>query len=137
MKLKFSAKTSNIEVNDYIPLNIIDNPELDIMNFESPASMNYEESKNLEFTLSAKAPIRNLKIKMNNKLIYEFEEFTSPQPISISALGKEFATDGEIKFYFEYYDENNKFYKKREIYPIKINNSPFYINMIKSIKSLF
>lgn len=136
-KLKFSVKNTGIEVNDYISLNVIDNPELTIMNFDPPATLSYDEPKNLEFTLSAKAPVKNLKIKLNKKLIYEFEEFTPPQTILISSIGKEFATEDEIDLYFEFYDENNKFYKKRETYPIKITNSPFYIKIIRSIKDLF
>lgn len=136
-KLKFSAKNDELEINDYVGLNVLNTPELEVMNFEPPITLDYNEAKNLEFTLSAKAPIKNLVIKLNGNEIYQFEEFVSPQNIIISSSGKEFAVDDEIKLYFGFYDENKKFYSKTDNYPIQINNSPFYIRMIKGIKNLF
>lgn len=136
-KLKFSAENQDVEVNNYVDLNILDSPELAVINFEPPTEIDYKETKNIEFGLSTKAPVKNLIINMNGKTIYEYEQFSGSQNIAISAQGKEFAFDGEIDFSFEFYDENGKFYVERETRPVKISNSPFYINIIKYIKNLF
>ena len=135
-KLLFSAKNNDVSVNNYVAVSILEDPGLRINNFIPPVMLDYDENIVLDFSLSARAPVKELSVSLNGDNIYDIKDLEKEQNIKIDAAGSDFSGDDKIVLKFEYYDENGHKYEKEEEYPVEIVNLPWYAKMFKWIKSL-
>jgi len=135
-KLLFSAKNNDVSVNNYVAVSILEDPGLRINNFIPPVMLDYDENIVLDFSLSARAPVKELSVSLNGDNIYDIKDLEKQQNIKIDAAGKDFSGDDKIVLKFKYYDENGHKYEKEEEYPVEIVNLPWYAKMFKWFKSL-
>lgn len=135
-KLKFSASNSDVSVNEYVDVSILEKPELRINKFDYPIMLDYNENIVLEFSLLSRAPVKHLSISMNGRDVYDLSDLDVQKSIKIDSSGKDFSIADRIVFEFKYYDENGKKYEKKEEFPIEIVNRPWYARMFKFFADL-
>jgi hypothetical protein len=130
-----NAKNKDVDVNEYLMLNILENPNLKIVDLQYPKSIAYKDIGELKFILRSDAPVKNIVGKFNNKEFMRMEELRGDEKISLSVKGKELSLFNELKF--EYEDENGRKYSGIKTFSVEITDRPWYAEIILFFKNLF
>jgi len=119
---------SGIVKSSYFDVNVIKTPEFKIDNFNYPQEIEYRDSGEIRFDLSAESPAKNLVIKMNNQQLFSFDVYEGRENLVIPFKGKYFYKK-DSGIILEYEDANGKKYSQKQEIDINVTNVPFYVKV--------
>ncbi len=127
-ELAIKAENEEISKYAYLPLQILQSPTVQIKNINYPNEIDYNKQDKIKFFLDTDASLKDLRILLNNKEIFNIPLLEKGANFTIPFKGEEFyKKQGKIEF--NYLDENNKPYELEEGIPIKVLNPPWYANL--------
>ncbi len=130
-ELRISAKSNNVDVEKYIEINSLNDPNLKIINVDYPDKFSYKEDINLKFLLSSDAPVKNVHFYINGDEVYRQDEFFGDENKIFTVKGKRFySSDNFANLSIIYEDENNYQYHTSKSFLVSLYNIPFYIKML-------
>ncbi len=129
-KKEYHAELSNsIPIkSSYFDINVIETPDLRISNLDYPEIIDYKDSSNLKFDISAKSPAKNLVVYIGKKEIFKFDVYEGTENFIVPFNGRYFYKK-DNKIILEYEDDNGIKYKTEQELNIEVNNIPFYIKI--------
>jgi len=130
-----NAKNDDVDVNRYLTMNLLENPNLKIVDLQIPERIAYEDSIDVSFILRSDALIKNVVVKLNNKEITRLSELKEDQKIVFTLKGKDFSNFNELKFNYE--DENGRYYDGLKTFSIEITDIPWYGQILMFFKNIF
>lgn len=128
--LEFKANNYGTETSDIVSINVLESPNLKITSISYPEKVDYSQDFNLTLNLVVEAPVKDVKIRINNRNVIDLENLDISKSAVIMTRGKEFLNTNEILVDLEFKDINNKVYNLKSGYPIHINNIPWYIKLL-------
>ncbi|MFH1840331.1 MAG: transglutaminase-like domain-containing protein [Nanoarchaeota archaeon] len=132
-QITINAKNSEIDLNNYITIKILENPNLRLATFNYPAEVNYNEEFNITILLSSEGKIQETSLKLNN-----LEPITiKPESTNVVSVNGKYFIDNQINLKIDYKDENGQEYSLEKTTKIIVNNLPWHIKIIKFFKNLF
>lgn len=131
-----NAKNNNININNFITLNIFDPEPLKISSISVPSLADYNDDVSLSFILSSNILIKDIDIKVNNFIPLKIQELKESKEVVIPLNSKNFVYEN-LKLIISYKDENNKPYKVEKEFNIKIENVPWYSKLINFFYNIF
>lgn len=130
--LEFTSAFNGDHASDIVPVNVLEDPDLRISNIEYPNKAKYKDEFNISMILAVNAPVKNIKIKINEKPLLNIESLDAPKSLIIKTSGKEFTDQKEIIANLDFEDLNNKDYSLEFSYPIEITDIPWYVRALKT-----
>ncbi len=126
---EITASTDNLKATDILTINVLESPDLKIASIDYPEVVGYKDNFNITAILIVEAPIKDIKIIINNENVINIKELEISKTAVIMAKGKNFFDKNEINIKIEFKDLNNKIYKVESSYPIQVKNVPWYIKI--------
>jgi transglutaminase-like putative cysteine protease len=131
--LVFSAKNGDIELYSFVKISLLDEPDLSFSDISYPKKVDYDEEFVVKFTLSSKAKVDNLKLKLGSSKSFDIDKNEETVNIEASVVGKYFLTN-KLIFKFDYDDEYGNSHSLEELKPIAVDNIPWYGKIIRGFK---
>ncbi len=128
--IEIIASTDSLKATDIVTTNVLKSPDLKIVSINYPEIVNYKDDFNITMTLIVEAPIKDVKIIINDENVINLKELEISKVAIIMAKGKNFFDKNEINIKIEFKDLNNKIYKTESSYPIQVRNVPWYIKIV-------
>ena len=123
---QFLVTLNNNEVSKFFIINpqVYDSPnlELEILGHDSITS--YFEDTDIRIRLSVNSPVNDVKIRLNDRKIYELKSFDGEKIFDITLRG--YNLDNKNKLSVTYEDRNNNNYLGEEEFDMTIRK-PFYV----------
>ncbi len=126
---EFLVTVSNEDVSKFSIVNpsILSIPNLTINVLNYPREAKYFDDLLLRFNINTNSEIRNLKLRLNNKEIYNSDKFLNNENFEINLKGHNLREENTITA--SYQDKNNNLYIKEEKFNSKVEK-PFYIKYL-------
>ena len=121
-----SAKNDQININNFIRLDVYEDGPLIISNINYPENIGYNQGFKLALKLNSNILLNNLTIKINDFVPQKLDRLDDSKDIEIELQSRDYVNT-PIKIHVSYYDKNNKNFNIDKEFPIKINNIPWYI----------
>lgn len=134
-KMIATVVKDNIDLVQEINIKILEEPDLLITGFQSPAEVNYGEDFNLSFVLSSDAIVKDVVLKIKGLEPLEIEKKQKAQTITIKTNSKNFITE-LIKMRINYKDEYDREFEIEKLADMKVNNLPWYIKILAFFQRL-
>ena len=126
-----SAETDELIKNDYLNLEIIDVPEVNILEI-MPEEINYNDQFELRFTLNSNVNINNASIIINKKFFSDLGGISGNKEITLKLRGKDLAFNG-LNLFVVFYDKLGNRYEKEFNFEITVRNLPWYVKFIRYV----
>ncbi len=130
-----NAKNSEVDVNYFLNLNILNEPGLEVKDLDYPIQVSYNDELVINFKLESQPLVKNINIKVN-KLDSFIQEFQGTKEISIKTTPKHFL-DNNINIKITYQDENGNNYETSETSTILVTNLPWYAHILRLFAIIF
>ena len=131
-EIAVKAENPNILKYSYVKLNVLENPGLKIENLNISDKLNYKDRYDISFVLKSDANVFDLKIFLNEKLLYSQDSFANLEEFLIKLKGKNFYNKGNALI-VAYKDENDAEYKFEENLDVEVLNIPWYVRFWNNI----
>ena len=129
-----SVESQDLILNKYIPLNIY-SPEIKITDINTQSVLDYTESTEISFAITAETELKNINLNINNQNILFLEKLEGVESIKLSTSGKSLLSGVNIEITYE--DGYGNKYTTKKIKEIEIVNAPIYAVIIDFLKQLF
>lgn len=134
ISLVVSANKGNIEVYSFMNILVLDEPDLEVTEFEFEDNVNYDEEFEISFVLSSEAEIKNLRVVLDDLDPISITKGKKSLPVSIKAKGKYFLD--EVNMILIYEDEYGNEFSIEESKGIIITNVPWYAEVIRFFRRM-
>ena len=131
-EIAVKAENPNILKYSYVKLNVLENPGLKIENLNISDKLNYKDRYDISFVLKSDANVFDLKIFLNDNLLYSQDSFANLEEFLIKLKGKNFYNKGNALI-VAYKDENDAEYKFEENLDVEVLNIPWYVRFWNNI----
>ncbi len=131
-EIAIKAENPSILKYSYVNLNVLENPGLKIEDLNISDKLNYKDKYDLGFTLKSDAKIFDLKIFLNDELLYDQDSFDKLEEFLIKLKGKSFYNKSN-RLTITYKDQNGAEYKIEKELNIEVFNVPWYIRLWNKI----
>ena len=123
---EFLVTADNNDINKFFIINpkILKLPDLKINLIGYPTESDYFSKVVLRMNLDVNSEVKNVKINLNNKNIYELESFNNNEDFEVILNGYDLKEYNIIEVFYD--DKNNNLYNSKKEFIIKVNK-PFYI----------
>lgn len=128
--IDFTASHYGTRSSDIVSVNILDTPNLKIASTSYPEEVDYNQDFNITLSLIVEVPVKDVKIRINNRNVISLPELDISKTAIIMTKGKEFLNTNEIKVEIEFKDANNKVYNLKSGYPIRVTRVPWYVKIL-------
>jgi len=133
--LVFSARNEFVELYSFVKISMLEEPDLSLSATGYLRKVDYDEEFYINFTLSSKAEIDNLKAKLGSSSYFDIEKEGEVVSVEAKVRGSYFLTN-KVIFKFKYDDEFGNSHTLEEVRPITVNNIPWYGKIIRGFKIL-
>ncbi len=131
-----NANNDKININNFVTLNIFDKNPLRISSINIPSKIGYYDEFIITFVLSAPVNIKDLEIRVNDLIPTPIAELDESKEVNIPLKGIYFLNKN-LKLSISYKDINNKDYILEKEIPIKLENVPWYAEIIAFFYNVF
>jgi len=128
--IDITALNPNTNVRDNLLINIIDDPDLVVTNFDVPPIVDYSRPFDISFIMSVSAPVHSVNININNQDVTIIPELISSKKVVISGRGSEYVKRGTANVTITFKDRNDKTYTFRQGAPLKVQNIPVFVRIL-------
>lgn len=132
--LEIKATNSEFETAYRTSVNILNNPDLTISEFLYSEEMDFNTEYKLNGLVIVNAPVHDVKLFIDNKLIGGIPQLDSSKKVIIKVQGKDLIKETQFTLKATFKDKNEKEYTVEKTYPVKVQNIPV---MIKILRWLF
>ena len=132
----FKVKNSDVSKAEYIEYNILDRPEISLMEIEYPDEVEYKDNFKISFLLSqeSKSIPKNIEITLfqnNFKKTWTLEELSADRKLVINLLGKDLKKGvNEFNIIVKYEDGNGRPYETKEMFFVELINVKLFQNVV-------
>ncbi len=134
ISLVVSASRGSIEVYSFMNILVLDEPDLEITEFDFEDSVDYDEEFEISFVLGSEAKIKNLKVILDDLELISINKNKKSLPVSIKTKGKYFLDEVDMTLIYE--DEYGNEFSLKEAKGIVITNVPWYAEIIRFFRRI-
>ena len=134
-ELKVVITGDNIVKYGYVNVKILERPGIKVDDFVYPEEVGYNEESRINFTISSRDEIENLKVYLADEKIFDIESFVNVNDFSFNFNGKYFYGKKPV-LRVTYEDRNNASYEYEQELQINLVDVPWYARILEWFKGL-
>src|SRR3989344_4440299 len=134
-ELQVIVQGDGITRNVYAPVKILERPGIKVTGLSYPKTINYNDEGKINFVLSSRDEIENLKIFIDGQEVFTIEKFVNVNEFNIPFQG-DFFLGKEKKLKVTYEDRNEAVYEYSEDLDITIEDVPWYARILNFFKGI-
>lgn len=131
--LEVSAVADGIIDEDTVSIEVLSNPDLVISDIFYPKEADYGTEVQFDTVLNVKALVNDVTISINNNELVKISSMDGSKKASLKFNSKEINNE-LIQLRIDFKDKNKKEYSITKEYPIKVENIPFFVKVLKWFK---
>ncbi len=128
--IEIKTKSGNTEATDIVRTEVLESPDLKITSINYPPITDYKQEFDIEMTIAAKSPVKDIKIQIENKEAVNINNLVSSGKIIIKTQAKNYYKTKKIPIKIEFKDKNDKIYEIEKEYNVEITNAPWYARLL-------
>lgn len=132
--IEISATNPTTNVKDNVLMNILDNPDLVVTNFEVPPTVDYATPFDISFIMSVSAPVHTVNIALNDEDVTWLPDLQSSKRVVISGRGADYVKRGTANLTISYKDRNDKIYHFKQGSAINVQNVPLFVRILLALR---
>ncbi len=133
-EIKINAKNDKLDLNNYVNINILKDPNLRISVIATPENIDYYSLINISFILNTDAPVKNIIGSLNSNEIFKIPNLPNSQKIKLNINADSLSSLNDLTL--TYQDENSKEYLTSQEFNVVLINPPWYVKVEDFFKSL-
>ncbi len=130
-----TAKNSQVEVNSFLNLRVLREPDLKVESIDYPKQVDYNQPLTITFDLDSDVIVKDLEIKIDNLDPLIVEQSQGTKTIKLETNSNHFINN-RLDIKVDYKDENGKEYQLTETFDILVTNLPWYARILRVFKLL-
>ncbi len=134
-ELKVVITGEDIVKYGYVNVKILERPGIKVDNFAYPKEVGYNEESRINFTISSRDEIENLKVYLADERIFDIESFVNVNEFSFVLNGRYFYGKKPV-LRVTYEDRNNASYEYEQELDIALKDVPWYARIVEWFKGL-
>ncbi len=132
--IEIVARQDSNTASDITSINVLEGPDLEITSINYPKNASYKDNFNISLILVVKAPVKDVKIKINDYNVLEIPELETTKSAIIQTSGRDLFDKENLTISIDFKDLNNREYNVDSSYPIEIANVPWYIKLLNWLR---
>ena len=132
--LEVSAVADGFTDKDIVSIEVLSNPDLVISDIFYPNEVDYDTEVQFDTVLNVKALVKDVRISVNNNELVKVQSLEGSKKASLKFNSKELVNNEAVNLRIDFKDKNGKEYSITKDYPVKVDNVPFFVKVLKWFK---